>query len=139
MSDEGEAEATARPSRDPSRHDGKSHQQLIEELKLLEETLDALPDAVAAFDAADCLIFFNTAYDYLYGEVAQKWPPGITYRDMVRILLNHASPDDAKGREEDWMAERIARHQHHGKPKDRYYTSGKLSASASIQQSPTAA
>jgi len=71
MSDEGEAEATARPSRDPSRHDGKSHQQLIEELKLLEETLDALPDAVAAFDAADYLIFFNTAYDDLYGEVAK--------------------------------------------------------------------
>lgn len=74
MSDERETEATARPSRDPSRHDGKSHQQLIEELKLLEETLDALPDAVAAFDAADCLIFFNTAYDDLYGEVAKNGP-----------------------------------------------------------------
>ena len=88
-------------NRPASRHAGKTKQQLIEELALLEESLDAMPDAVAAFDADDRLVFFNAAYRNLYSSVSQKWVPGISYRDIIRILLEHASPDDAEGREEE--------------------------------------
>ena len=121
--------------RPPLRHAGKSKEQLIEELSLLEESLDALPDAVAAFDADDRLVFFNAAYHDLYETVSPKWKPGITYSEMAQILLTTMSPEDAKGREDDWIAERLVRHRHLDAPQDRVYKSGQI---IRISQHPTA-
>lgn len=122
-------------NRPASRHASKTKQQLIDELALLEESLDAMPDAVSAFDADDRLVFFNAAYRDLYSSVSQIWVPGISYRDMVRILLEHASPDDVGGREEEWIEERTVRHKRRAPPQDRYYESGRI---VRISHHPTA-
>ena len=67
-------------NRTASRHAGKTNQQLIKELTLLEDSFDAMPDAVAAFDADDRLVFFNTAYRDLNSSVS---PSQSTHADFT--------------------------------------------------------
>ncbi len=112
--------------RPPSRHAGKTKAQLIEELNHLEEALDAMPEAFAAFDADDNLAHYNTAYQELFPSLAGSLKPGLPYREMLRIQLNAITLQAAVGREEEWIEERIKRRRNPGAPSEQLFSDGRV-------------
>src|SRR3546814_1916159 len=61
-------------------------------------------------EAADRLGVWNSRYKELYRESAHALVPGAQFEDMLRAGLAHGQYPDAVGREDDWLAERLAAH-----------------------------
>ena len=90
------AEVAAREAR-------KAHATLLEAFRIV-------PEGLALFDAQDRLVLWNTRYAELYGENADEVVAGRRFEDLVRAGLARRQYPDAKGCEEAWLAERLARH-----------------------------
>ena len=74
----------------------------------LANALEALPDPVALYDADERLVFANGHFRKLYDFVAASLHPGIGLEEMLRHLLARTPPPEAVGREDAWLAERLA-------------------------------
>jgi PAS domain-containing protein len=76
--------------------------------RLLHEAIEAMPAAVEVYDGADRLVVFNrrllTMYPYLAGQPLQ----GETFEILARRALALGVVPEARGREADWLAERLA-------------------------------
>jgi len=72
--------------------------------------LEAIPDGFVLFDRDDRLLTCNQRYRDLYPDSAPAMVPGATFEQILRYGLDHGQHADAKGREEDWLAERLAQH-----------------------------
>ncbi len=75
--------------------------------------VDVLPDGFAYFDAEDRLVVFNPQYRDCYPSAAQVIVPGATFEQILRQAVQAGDILEARGREEDWLAQRLAAH-HHG-------------------------
>ena len=75
----------------------------------LREVLDAIPGAVALFDNQDHLIGLNreAAFHPPYRDLPTAI--GMSYEDLMRKALAAGLVPDASGREEEWLALRLAR------------------------------
>ncbi|GAB4175137.1 MAG: hypothetical protein OHK0024_12060 [Thalassobaculales bacterium] len=82
------------------------------------DALDAISEGIAIYDPDDRLIFANAAYRNIYAPVADTLKPGMLWRDHLMNALAAGLFPDAAGREQDYVAERIA---HRGK-RDRTLT-----------------
>lgn len=76
----------------------------------LFDAIDALNDGFVLFDADDRLVMCNRRYRELYPETAPFIQPGIKFADMIRYGIEHGQYVAAIGREEEFLAERIALH-----------------------------
>jgi len=76
----------------------------------LWSAIEALPDAFVMFDAEDRMVMCNARYRDLYAESAGVIRPGVTFEEVLRAGLARGQYREAQGREEVWIAERIARH-----------------------------
>ncbi|MGY6409540.1 MAG: PAS-domain containing protein [Alkalilacustris sp.] len=88
-----EAEARAQAARD----------QLV-------AAVEALEDGFALFDAGDRLVLCNDRYRLLYADSADAIRPGARFEDILRAGLARGQYADALGREDAWLAERLAAH-----------------------------
>ena len=113
-------------TRNPSRHGGKSKQQLIEELSRLEESLDAMPEALVAFDPEDRITYYNHAFEALFPSFAAVLRPGLPYRDMLRAQLAGISLKAAEGREDEWIEERVIRRKNLGPASEQLFDDGRV-------------
>ena len=75
---------------------------------LLEDALEALPEAVAIFDADDRFVFWNSKFQEVYG-VGVALRAGTRFADHLRASVAHGLVPAASGREEQWIEERLAR------------------------------
>jgi signal transduction histidine kinase/CheY-like chemotaxis protein len=73
--------------------------------------LEAIPDGFVLYDRDDLLIACNQRYRELYAESAEAMVPGAAFEDILRFGLERGQYIDAIGREEDWLRERLERHQ----------------------------
>lgn len=73
--------------------------------------LEAIPDGFVLFDRDDLLIACNQRYRELYAESAEAMVTGASFEDILRFGLGRGQYKDAIGREEDWLRERLERHQ----------------------------
>ena len=76
----------------------------------LMSAMNALPDGFVIYDADDRLVLSNTRYRDLYAESAPAMVPGASFADIIRYGIEHGQYPEAKGREEAFLAERLARH-----------------------------
>ncbi len=76
----------------------------------LEAAVGALQDGFALYDAEDRLVICNERYRQVYPRSAEAIRPGETFEAILRAGLALGEYADAVGREEDWLAERLARH-----------------------------
>ncbi|MFO7805567.1 MAG: EAL domain-containing protein [Paracoccaceae bacterium] len=76
----------------------------------LRSAIDALPDGFALFDAQDRLTVCNERYRDFYRISAPAIRPGATFEEILRYGLKHGQYAAAHGREEAWLAERLAAH-----------------------------
>ena len=80
------------------------------EARSLAAAVGTLDDGFVLYDEADRLIFCNERYREIYPESAPAIRPGATFEDILRYGLARGQYADALGREEAWLAERMAAH-----------------------------
>jgi signal transduction histidine kinase/DNA-binding response OmpR family regulator len=70
--------------------------------------IDALPDGFVLFDREERLLTCNQRYRELFPDSAPMMQPGVTFEQLLRHGLGNGHVPEAVGREEDWLADRMA-------------------------------
>ncbi len=82
---------------------------------LLAEAVESLDEGFAVFDPQDRLVQCNTRFREIYGEAGHGPEPGQHFETIMRGAAFRGAFPEALGREEAWVAERLAQHrQTHG-------------------------
>jgi PAS domain-containing protein len=76
--------------------------------RLLRDAIEAMPAAVEVYDGADRLVVFNQRMLAMYPHMAGQSLKGETFDTLVRRALAQGAVPEARGREADWLAERMA-------------------------------
>ena len=74
----------------------------------LQQAIEAVPQAMAFFDADDRLTVWNSRYAELNAEVAAMLAPGVTFQGLIEADVARRAYAEAVGREAEWIAERMA-------------------------------
>lgn len=82
----------------------------------LTDAIESISEGFSLYDADDRLIVCNTAYGELLYPGLGVPAPGTPYAELIRKAAEQGMVEDAKGREEEWVAERLTRHQQPGEP-----------------------
>jgi diguanylate cyclase (GGDEF)-like protein/PAS domain S-box-containing protein len=80
----------------------KSHERL-------REAIDILPQGIVFLDAEGRYILWNKKYADIYKRSSDLFAPGARLQDTIRIGVTRGDYPEAKGREEEWIAERLAK------------------------------
>jgi diguanylate cyclase (GGDEF)-like protein/PAS domain S-box-containing protein len=75
----------------------------------LRAAIDVLPEGVVFLDPEGSYILWNQRYSEIYRNSADLFKVGARLRDTLRIGVERGDYPEAAGREEAWMAERLAR------------------------------
>ncbi|MBS0296753.1 MAG: response regulator [Proteobacteria bacterium] len=73
----------------------------------LREAIQAMPVALAVFDPQDQLEFWNALYEANSGPCLDELKRGISFREMLRWDLKAGHYREARGRERDWLHNRL--------------------------------
>jgi len=76
----------------------------------LREACEVIPEGFVLFDADDRYVMWNRRFSELYEHDGHKITRDMTLADSLRVGLDSGRYPGAKGREEEWLAERLARH-----------------------------
>jgi PAS domain-containing protein len=76
--------------------------------RLLHEAVEAMPAAVEVYDRDDRLVVFNQRMLEMYPHMAGQAIEGETFDTLVRRALDQGVVPEARGREADWLAARLA-------------------------------
>ncbi len=74
----------------------------------LREAIDAMSDGLGFYDRDDRLVVWNARYAEVNPEVASTLTVGMRFRDILQMGIEEGLYADAVGREEAWIAERLA-------------------------------
>ena len=88
----------------------RARRMAFEAQDLLLQAVEHFSSAVALFDSEDRLLLFNDAYVEIFASCADAIGPGMHFEELVRLQVDHGLVLEAIGREEEWVAERMARH-----------------------------
>src|ERR1700681_2943934 len=80
----------------------KSHERL-------REAIDILPQGIVFLDADGRYILWNKKYSEIYSRSSDLFKPGARLQDTSRIGAERGDYPEAIGREEQWIAERLAK------------------------------
>lgn len=86
----------------------------ITEMMRMWAAVEAVPDGFVLYDHEDRLLMCNGHYREIYTDSAEAMQPGTTFEDILRFGLDKQQYPDAIGREEEWLAQRMTRHQQPG-------------------------
>ena len=76
----------------------------------LLNALDVVPEGIIILDADDRYVLWNRRYGELYAESRNALVQGVGFEERLRYGLARGQYPDAKGREEEWLRARLARH-----------------------------
>ncbi|MFN3836958.1 MAG: response regulator [Brevundimonas sp.] len=77
------------------------------DLRRIREAVDAMPDGLGFYDAKDRLVLWNARYAEVNPELEPHLTVGLTFREALRIGIAEGRYQEAAGREEAWLSERI--------------------------------
>jgi diguanylate cyclase (GGDEF)-like protein/PAS domain S-box-containing protein len=80
----------------------KSHERL-------RQAIDILPQGVVFLDADGRYVLWNKKYSEIYSRSSDLFQAGARLQDTIRIGVERGDYPEAVGREEEWIAERIAK------------------------------
>ena len=78
--------------------------------ELLRGAIDAIDEAFVLFDPDDRLVFCNDKYRQIYAGVAHLVQPGVSFEELVHESAGLGLYGDVDGRQDEWVAERLAAH-----------------------------
>jgi diguanylate cyclase (GGDEF)-like protein/PAS domain S-box-containing protein len=96
----------------------KSHERL-------REAIDILPQGIVFLDADGRYILWNKKYSEIYNRSSDLFKPGARLEDAIRIGVERGDYPEAIGREEEWIAERLARLYQPGDRHEQVLTDGR--------------
>ena len=76
----------------------------------LWNAIEAIPDGFVIYDVQDRLVAANKRYKEIYAASAPSIEPGARFEDILRFGLENGQYPEAAGREDEWLAERLANH-----------------------------
>lgn len=76
----------------------------------LTEALDVVPEGLAVYDSEDRLVLWNRQYAEFYAASEEALAAGTPFEDLLRVGLARGQYPEATGREDAWLADRMARH-----------------------------
>ena len=76
--------------------------------RVLEEAVEAMSEGFALFDPDDRLVMCNSRFIQQHNKIAGLLIPGAAYSDILQAIAQSGDAEDAVGRIEDWVADRIA-------------------------------
>jgi diguanylate cyclase (GGDEF)-like protein/PAS domain S-box-containing protein len=76
----------------------------------LSAAIEMLPEGIAIFDAEDRFALWNRRYAELYAGGGEGPAAGMRFEELVRQVMARGQHPGAVGREEEWLAERLAQH-----------------------------
>jgi diguanylate cyclase (GGDEF)-like protein/PAS domain S-box-containing protein len=91
----------------------------------LREAIDILPQGIVFLDAEGRYILWNKKYAEIYSRSADLFKPGARLQDTIRIGVERGDYPEAIGREEQWLAERLARLSQPGKRHEQKLADGR--------------
>ena len=75
----------------------------------LDAALESMSEGLSLFDADDRLVLCNTRYrERMHVGMQESIEPGMRFEDILREAVATGNMPEAQGREEDWIAERLA-------------------------------
>lgn len=79
--------------------------------KNLFMAIESLSEGVTLFDADDRLLYANKSWHKMNEAVSENNVVGTYFKDHLKILVKKGLAPDAHGKEAEWIAERLKRHQ----------------------------
>jgi diguanylate cyclase (GGDEF)-like protein/PAS domain S-box-containing protein len=76
----------------------------------LRDVIEVMPAGLVIYDDQDKLVMWNRRYDETYPETRDLRVPGARFEDILRAGTERGMYAAASGREEEWIAERLALH-----------------------------
>ena len=97
----------------------KSHERL-------REAIDILPQGIVFLDADGRYILWNKKYAEIYNRSSDQFAPGARLQDTIRVGVERGDYPEAIGREEEWIAERVAKLFHPGERHEQTLADGRV-------------
>ncbi len=92
----------------------------------LTAAIENISEGFSLYDDDDQLVICNTRYqELLYPDLDTSFEPGTKYETIIRGAVDRGLIANAEGREDEWIAERLARHRNPGKPHLQHRTGGR--------------
>ena len=91
----------------------------------LRDALQAIPEGLVFLDAEGRYVLWNQAYADIYHNSADLFRPGVRLVDTLRIGIARGGYPEAVGREEEWLAERVARLENPGQRHEQRLADGR--------------
>jgi len=88
----------------------RREEALIEARGRLVDSIEAISEGFALYDAEDRLVLCNSKYREFYAESAELFVEGATFEHIIREGARRGQYADAVGRVEEFVAERLASH-----------------------------
>jgi adenylate cyclase len=82
----------------------------------LTDAIETISEGFSLYDADDRLIVCNKAYGELLYPGLGTPAPGTSYETLIRNAAEQGLIEEAKGRADEWVAERLAKHRQPGEP-----------------------
>ncbi|MRU16353.1 hypothetical protein FDP25_12995 [Roseovarius sp. A21] len=91
----------------------------------LRSAINSIEDGFALYDKHDRLVFANDKYRSYYTLSGDAIYPGNTFENILRTGLEEGQYDEAIGREEEWLQERLAAHRNPCEPVEQKLADGR--------------
>jgi adenylate cyclase len=82
----------------------------------LTDAIETISEGFSLYDADDRLVVCNSNYSELLWRGLASPAPGTPYETIIRTAAERGLVEDAKGRIDEWVAERLAKHRNPGGP-----------------------
>ncbi len=95
---------------------------------LLRDVIETVPDGIAAFDAEDRLLVFNSAYRRAYPEIAELITTGTGFETLLREGVAHGQYALGKDQARDpeaWIENRLRQHRRPGRTSTQQLSDGR--------------
>ncbi|HET9273087.1 MAG TPA: PAS domain-containing protein [Methyloceanibacter sp.] len=85
---------------------------LAQSERRLTDAVETISEGFSLYDNEDRLVLGNAKYAELFDHGEGPPKPGMTFEEIIRSAVAHGLIQDAKGREEGWIRQRLAEHLH---------------------------
>jgi PAS domain S-box-containing protein len=101
------------------------HARILSERRLAE-AIESISEGFACYDADDRLVICNSCYrETVYPGLKVDLTVGTKFETIIQRAIERGLITDAKGREEQWIAERLHRHQNPREPQVQRRSNGR--------------
>lgn len=100
--------------------------ELSEARRRMTDAIETISEGFVLYDADGRLVLSNRTYLNMLGpHLRDSVKPGDRFEDIIRATIKHGLVRDAVGREEAWIAERLAQHRNPSREHIQHYADGR--------------